>query len=193
MEKEVNYEEVIDDEYQFPVFSEDPTEQNRLNVRHALKKAQSGMQLSDADSQLLIDNGLDDFVRGGQTQAAGIDAALLAAPFLAKPAMIGGALTGLGKVIKKYPGKSAEVAATALGGASEDPQDVAEFEQCKEDSKCYDDAKDDFPISMDMLSLINQGLIAGELNLISRTVSDTENDRMQDITSAPQAPAPSKK
>ena len=51
----------------FPRFSEDPTEQNRLNVRHALKKANSGMQLSDADSKLLIDNGLDDFVRGGQT------------------------------------------------------------------------------------------------------------------------------
>ena len=32
MEKKVNYEEVIDDEYQFPIFSEDPTEQNRLNV-----------------------------------------------------------------------------------------------------------------------------------------------------------------
>ena len=123
--EELNYEQIIDDEYQFPIFSEDPTEQNRLNVRHALKKANSGIQLSDADSKLLIDNGLDDFVRGGQTQAAGVDTALLAAPFLAKPAMIGGALTGLGKVIKKYPGKSFEVAATALGGASEDPQDGA--------------------------------------------------------------------
>jgi len=125
MEKKVNYEEVIDDEYQFPIFSEDPKEQNRLNVRHALKKAQSGMQLSEADSKLLIDNGLDDFVRGGQTGAAGVDAALLAAPFLAKPALVGGALTGLGNIIKKYPGKSFEVVATALGGASEDPKDVA--------------------------------------------------------------------
>ena len=83
--------------------------------------------------------------------------------------------------------------AVNVRGVFEDPQDVAQFEQCKEDSKCYDDSKDDFPISMDMLSLINQGLIAGELNLISRTFSDTENDRMQDITPAPQAPAPSKK
>ena len=31
-----------------------------------------------------------------------------------------------------------------------------------------------------MLSLINQGLINGELALLSGTFSDTENDRMQD-------------
>ena len=29
----MNYEEIIDDEFSFPRFSEDPTEQNRLNVR----------------------------------------------------------------------------------------------------------------------------------------------------------------
>jgi hypothetical protein len=124
--EEPNYQQIIDDEYQFPIFSEDPTEQNRLNVRHALKKAQSGMQLSDADSKLLIDNGLDDFVRGGQTQAAGVDAALLAAPFLAKPAMIGGALTGTANLIKKYPMKSLEVGLTGLGAADykDNPQDL---------------------------------------------------------------------
>jgi hypothetical protein len=124
--EELNYQQIIDDEYQFPIFSEDPTEQNRLNVRHALKKAQSGMQLSDADSKLLIDNGLDDFVRGGQTQAAGVDAALLAAPFLAKPAMIGGALTGTANLIKKYPMKSLEVGLTGLGAADykDNPQDL---------------------------------------------------------------------
>jgi|LUMS01.1.fsa_nt_gb hypothetical protein len=126
MEKEIDYEKIIDDEYQFPVFSEDPTEQNRLNVRHALKKAQSGMQLSDADSQLLINNGLDDFVRGGQTQAAGVDAMLLAAPFLAKPAILGGAITGVGNLIKKYPMKSLEVGLTGLGAADykDNPQDL---------------------------------------------------------------------
>ena len=126
MEKKVNYEEVIDDEYQFPIFSEDPKEQNRLNVRHALKKAQSGMQLSEADSKLLIDNGLDDFVRGGQTQAAGVDAALIAAPFLAKPAILSGALTGTANLIKKYPMKSLEVGLTGLGAADykDNPQDL---------------------------------------------------------------------
>ena len=33
---------------------------------------------------------------------------------------------------------------------------------------------------MDMLSLINQGLISGELQLLAGSFSDTENDRMQD-------------
>ena len=68
--EEPNYEEIIDDEFSFPRFSEDPTEQNRLNVRYALKKSTSGMPLTEIEQNLLIDNGLDDFVRGGQTQAA---------------------------------------------------------------------------------------------------------------------------
>jgi stress-induced morphogen len=123
--EEPNYQQIIDDEYQFPIFSEDPTEQNRLNVRHALKKAQSGMQLSEADSKLLNDNGFKPLNSGIAANDPLVDTLLLAAPFLAKPAILGGALTGLGNIIKKYPGKSFEVAATALGGASEDPQDVA--------------------------------------------------------------------
>ena len=45
MEKEIDYEKIIDDEYQFPVFSEDPTEQNRLNVRHAIKKARKKIRV----------------------------------------------------------------------------------------------------------------------------------------------------
>ena len=77
-------------------------------------------------------------------------------------------------------------------GVFEDPQDVASFEQCGSDT-CYDDSKHDFPISMDMLSLINQGLVAGELNLLSKTFSDTENDRMQDKTPGPPAPTTGKK
>ena len=125
MEKKVNYEEVIDDEYQFPIFSEDPTEQNRLNVRHAIKKANSGMQLSEADSKLLNDNGFQPLNSGIAANDPLVDTLLLAAPFLAKPALVGGAITGLGNVIKKYPMKSLDVALTALGGASEDPKDAA--------------------------------------------------------------------
>ena len=49
-----------------------------------------------------------------------------------------------------------------------------------DDGGCYDDSKHPFPISMDMLSLINNGMVAGELQLLSGTFSDTENDRMQD-------------
>tara|TARA_B000000532_G_C18859603_1_gene403467 strand:+ start:33 stop:1718 length:1686 start_codon:yes stop_codon:yes gene_type:complete len=125
-EEEPNYEEIIDDEFSFPRFSEDPTEQNRLNVRHALKKSTSGMTLTEVEQNLLIDNGLDDFVRGGQTQAAGVDAMLLAAPFLAKPAILSGALTGTANLIKKYPLKAVEVGLTGLGAsdAIDNPQDL---------------------------------------------------------------------
>mgnify|MGYP003108647209 CR=1 FL=1 len=64
-------------------------------------------------------------------------------------------------------------------GVFEDPQEVSQFDEC-EDQGCYDDSKHPFPISMDMLSLINNGMVAGELQLLSGTFSDTENDRMQD-------------
>tara|TARA_Y100001963_G_C6694860_1_gene406488 strand:- start:335 stop:1036 length:702 start_codon:yes stop_codon:yes gene_type:complete len=66
-----------------------------------------------------------------------------------------------------------------IRGVFEDPEDVARFSDCN-GVKCYNDSKSDYPISIDMLSLINQGLINGELALLSGTFSDTENDRMQD-------------
>ena len=34
---------------------------------------------------------------------------------------------------------------------------------------------------MDMLNLINKGVLEGELNLLSSTFNDTANDRMQDV------------
>ena len=64
-------------------------------------------------------------------------------------------------------------------GVFEDPQEVSKFDEC-EAGGCYDDSKDDFPIAMDMLSLINKGLIDGELNLLASSFSDITNDRMQD-------------
>ena len=64
-------------------------------------------------------------------------------------------------------------------GVFEDPEDVATFDQCS-GGGCYDDSATDFPISMDMLSLINQGILAGELRLLGASISDTKNDRMQD-------------
>ena len=45
--------EIIDDEFSFPRFSEDPTEQNRLNVRYALKKSTSGMPLTEIEQNNL--------------------------------------------------------------------------------------------------------------------------------------------
>ena len=66
-----------------------------------------------------------------------------------------------------------------IRGVFEDPQEVSNFDQC-EGGGCYNDSKHPFPISMDMLSLINQGIISGELQLLSGSFSDTANDRMQD-------------
>lgn len=74
------------------------------------------------------------------------------------------------------------IEAINIRGVFEDPQAVSAFDLC-EAGGCYDDSKNDFPISMDMLSLINQGLINGELALLAGTRSDTENDRMQDLES----------
>ena len=69
--------------------------------------------------------------------------------------------------------------AVNIRGVFEDPEDVAEFDDC-DGQGCYDDSKHDFPISMDMLQLINQGILGGELGLLSGSFSDTKNDRQQD-------------
>ena len=86
-------------------------------------------------------------------------------------------------------------------GVFEEPRDVKEFTDCcggkgkrtrpgQDDCQnCYDDSSTDYPIPMDMLSLINQGILAGELNLLSSSVSDITNDRMQDRNT----PAPKSK
>tara|TARA_R100000234_G_scaffold117463_1_gene95976 strand:- start:41 stop:1687 length:1647 start_codon:yes stop_codon:yes gene_type:complete len=68
MEEETNYESIIDETYAMSAFREDPVEQNKLNVESTLQKAiQNPYSLNDVEKQLLIDNGKDDFVRGGQT------------------------------------------------------------------------------------------------------------------------------
>ena len=76
-------------------------------------------------------------------------------------------------------------------GVFENPQDVSKFDEC-EGGGCYDDSKNPFPISMDMLSLINSGIISGELQLLSGSFSDTENNRMQDNKTVRGAAPPKK-
>ena len=66
-------------------------------------------------------------------------------------------------------------------GVFEDPEVVSRFGDC-DGQQCYDDSATDYPIPMDMLSQINQGILSGELALLSSTKSDTTNDRMQDVT-----------
>ena len=69
--------------------------------------------------------------------------------------------------------------AVNIRGVFEDPQDVSAFDIC-ERGGCYDDSATDFPIPMDMLTLINTGISQGELTILSGSFSDTQNDRMQD-------------
>ena len=71
------------------------------------------------------------------------------------------------------------IEAINVRGVFEDPREVSDFDQC-DGGGCYDDSKHPYPISADMLSLINSGLVSGELQLLSGSFSDTENDRMQD-------------
>ena len=66
-----------------------------------------------------------------------------------------------------------------IRGVFEDPEEVAKFGDCAGEV-CYDDSQHDFPISMDMIQLINSGVMNGELKLLAGTVSDIDNDRMQD-------------
>ena len=63
-------------------------------------------------------------------------------------------------------------------GVFEDPKEVSDFD-CN-GVNCYDDSASPFPIPMDMLDLINTGILTKELALIGGTFSDTVNDRTQD-------------
>jgi hypothetical protein len=62
-------------------------------------------------------------------------------------------------------------------GVFEDPEDVALFD-C-DGSNCYDDDMD-FPIPMDMIQIITQGIMSGELMMLASSMNDTTNDTMQD-------------
>ena len=62
-------------------------------------------------------------------------------------------------------------------GIFEDPEDLSKYD-C-DGNDCYDDDSD-FPIPMDMLQTITQGIMSGELMMLSTSVNDTTNDTMQD-------------
>tara|TARA_R110000824_G_scaffold86175_1_gene213499 strand:+ start:675 stop:1412 length:738 start_codon:yes stop_codon:yes gene_type:complete len=94
----------------------------------------------------------------------------------------------IGNYIYVYNAEGLE--AINLRGVFEDPKDVAAFDLCDgyttkdgtlvQNPQCYEDSITDYPIPMDMLALINQGILAGELTLLASTMSDIQNDRMQD-------------
>tara|TARA_Y100000992_G_scaffold6306_1_gene4021 strand:+ start:11284 stop:11946 length:663 start_codon:yes stop_codon:yes gene_type:complete len=62
-------------------------------------------------------------------------------------------------------------------GVFEDPETVAEFATCN-DGECYDEHSP-YPLPMDMVSLITNGIAAGELTLMGTGKNDTSNDRQQ--------------
>jgi hypothetical protein len=63
-------------------------------------------------------------------------------------------------------------------GVFEDPEEVFKFNTCN-NGPCYDD-QSPYPLPADMISAINQGIMAGELKLLMGTFPDTENDKQQD-------------
>jgi hypothetical protein len=76
-------------------------------------------------------------------------------------------------------------------GVFENPEDVANFDECAEGG-CYSKDVSDFPLPMDMLNLINQGILNGELKLLATSMSDTTNDRTQDTGGGVASTAPTK-
>ena len=65
-----------------------------------------------------------------------------------------------------------------IRGVFEDPKEVGQFATC-DDEFCYDE-QSAYPLPMDMVSAITNGLVQGELSLLTTTVNDTENDKQQD-------------
>ena len=63
-------------------------------------------------------------------------------------------------------------------GVFEDPEEVFNFNTCN-DGPCYD-PQSPYPLPADMVAQINQGIMAGELRMLSGTFPDTENDKQQD-------------
>ena len=69
-------------------------------------------------------------------------------------------------------------------GVFEDPEELRMFDCDGVD--CYD-SDSEFPLPMDMVQIITQGIMSGELQMLAGTTSDTSNDNAQDMNSKPAA------
>ena len=76
-----------------------------------------------------------------------------------------------------------------IRGVFEDPKEVAKFE-C-DGSDCYDDSAN-FPLPMDMVQAITDGLAKGTFMMIAQSLTDTENDTLP-ITTPPKQAASDKR
>ena len=131
--KEPNYEGIIDEAFAFARFSEDDEEQKRLNFELAksnmYKALANNKKVSEADYNVLKENNypVDDAIQGGNTAAPGVELGIgLGAVALAKPALLTAGIPMAANLIKKYPLKSLEVGLTGLGAASsgDSPEDI---------------------------------------------------------------------
>ena len=68
-------------------------------------------------------------------------------------------------------------------GVFEDPSEVSQFTDCNGVS-CYTDSSP-FPMPMDMVQAITQGMMNGELRLLAGTFTDNTDDRIQDPAGNP--------
>jgi hypothetical protein len=62
-------------------------------------------------------------------------------------------------------------------GVFENPEDVAKYE-CPS-GICYDE-NSDYPIPMDMVEALTKGILSGELQMVSQTINDTQNNAVED-------------
>ena len=62
-------------------------------------------------------------------------------------------------------------------GVFEDPEEVGKFATCENDY-CYDDQMA-YPLPLDMVSAITQGLVQGEFAMLTNSINDTVNDKQQ--------------
>jgi len=65
-----------------------------------------------------------------------------------------------------------------IRGIFEDPEALSKFKGC-EDSTCYND-ESEFPLPMDMVQTVTQGILSAEMQIVGGTQSDTSNDANQD-------------
>jgi len=70
-------------------------------------------------------------------------------------------------------------------GIFEDPEKLTKFTDC-DGTPCYDD-NSEYPLPMDMLQMLTQGILSGEMRILSGSINDTTNDAAQDKGS-PQPP-----
>ena len=132
-EKQPDYEEIVNQAFDFPTFREDAEEQNKLNFELAKSNLHRALannkKVSEADYNVLKENNypVDDAIHGGNTAAPGVELGIgLGAVALAKPALLTAGIPMAANLIKKYPMKSLEVGLTGLGASDylDNPQDL---------------------------------------------------------------------